>query len=193
VKGYATEGKQTEILFQQRIDLKGLKKVDIYLSQMETMAQQAKEQYDRLKRTFKDNMLVLTGVKQRTIRVAGTGGNIRYLKTAYARPKNKHTLQETYAVCTNILCFSENAYEHLETGKGFDIYEGKVSIMAIYFELPNNNHQALFKALQQIQFPKKLYYFSTLSPDDGLIKSVKNCTFMPIPERLFKFYKELYM
>jgi len=193
VKGYSTEDKKTEILFQQKIDLNGLKKAGAYLEQMETMAQQAKGQYDTFRRSFKDNVLVLAGVKQSRIRVAGTGGNVRYFKTTYARPRHKHTLQDTYAVCTNLLCFCENAYEHLETGKGFDIYEGKGSVMAIYFELPNNNNRALFKALQQIQLPKKLYYFSSTPPDDNLIQSVKNCTFIPIPERLFKFYKELYM
>ncbi len=193
VKGYSASGKQTEILFQQKIDLHGLKKANTYLEQMETMAQQMKEQYDRIKKSFKDNTLVLTGIKQRNLRVTGTGGNVRYFKTAYARPKFKHTLKDTYTICKNILCFRESTYEHLESGKGFDIFEGKDAVMAIYFELPNSNNRVLFKTLQQIQLPKKLYYFSNSSPEEKQIKPVKNCTLMPIPERLLKYYKELYI
>ena len=96
INGYSFAGKKETVLFEKKINMSDLKKMDKILKEVEELIANHKKDYDNLKKEFKEGLLKVIGVKNIEEAVEGIPSNFKYYKTDFVpRYPEENTVTET--------------------------------------------------------------------------------------------------
>jgi len=193
IEGYEFTGKDKRILFEEKITLSHLKKIDRILADYEETQKENEGKFDELKGEFKDNTLRLLGIKNVSGFKEGLGGNLKYFRTSFvpAEPsdENKELLTRQ---SVEMLCLREGTFEFVTETDVWKIFENNQRYTAILFDqlsIPD-----LKEELERLDKPVSVYVFSL--EDDNFANEfadmkdkVKVCS---IPEAILRVYRRIY-
>ena len=80
MKGYPFTGRQTEVLFEEKVTLTALKKADELLTRMEAVKQANAGKFDEITGECKDGVVRVLGVKEVKGKTEGLGGSFTYAR-----------------------------------------------------------------------------------------------------------------
>ncbi|MCZ7550761.1 MAG: site-specific DNA-methyltransferase [Anaerolineales bacterium] len=193
VEGYKFTGKDKKLLFEEKLTLSRLKKIDSILLDYEGARKTNEENFDELKGEFKDNTLRLWGINNVDEFKEGLGGNIKYFRTSFvpAEPsdENKELLTRQ---SVEMLCLREGTFDFVTETDIWKIFKSKKHYTAILFDqlsIPD-----LKAELETLDKPVSVYVFSL--EDDNFANEfadmkdkVKVCS---IPEAILRVYRRIY-
>jgi|TARA_B100000315_G_scaffold215376_1_gene214626 adenine-specific DNA-methyltransferase len=193
IEGYEFEGKEKELLFEEKLNLTKLRKADEINTDYLIARENNKDVYDELKGEFKENTLKLFGVKKYDGFKDGLGGNLKYFKTTFVpakttdRNKEKLTKQSL-----EMLCLKEATFESVIDSENIKIFKNNDHYTGILLgeeEIPNFKEQ-----IKDFELPVNVYVFS-LGDDDfaeefsDLKDKVKVSS---IPSAILRVYKRIF-
>jgi len=193
IEGYKYEGNDKQLLFEEKINLAKLKKADIIVDEYETARKRNKDDYDKLKGEFKENILKLWGIRKNIKRKNGTGGNLKYYNTSFVpaqssdRNKTKLTKQSV-----EMLCLKENTFEPVNETDSIKIFRNIEKYTAILFD--ELKIAEFKKQIKNFKNPINVYIFS-LGDDDfaedfeDMRDKVKVCS---IPAAILRVYRRIF-
>lgn len=83
MKGYEFSGKKERVLYEKKISMNDLKRIDKILEEIKTLEENKKDEFDKISKSFKNGILQMIGVDMYTEKAIGLGGNLKYYKTEY--------------------------------------------------------------------------------------------------------------
>ena len=154
LEGYATDGSQTEVLYQKRLTLNELARGADIVQHLTTLAEQHRDQYDRIRRSLKDNVVTLEGSKKGPIQVEGYPDTLRYYQTLFLPPQDSRIRQ----ACADLIMLREEAFEPVQVHLNFQVYRGIEKLVILCFE-GKYGFEAISKHIRKASSPVKLYVF----------------------------------
>jgi adenine-specific DNA-methyltransferase len=123
IEGYVYSGENTDLLFEERLNVRKLKVMSEILEEIEDTKANSSDKYDKFKIELKDNFLRLYGVSDSKGMIDGLGGNLKYFRTDFVDAEltdsNKKKLVEK---STEMLCLKEDCFEKVKEGPEFKIF-----------------------------------------------------------------------
>lgn len=193
MEGYEYNGSEKELLFDEKLTLTKLRKINETLADYENAREENQAAYDELKREFENNTLRLWGIKKYNGWREGFGGNLKYYRTSFvpAEPsdENKELLTRQ---SVEMLCLREGTFDFVTETDVWKLYENNQHYTAILFDqlsIPD-----LKEDLEKLKKPVSVYVFSL--EDDNFANEfadmkdkVKICS---IPEAILRVYRRIY-
>ncbi len=196
MEGYPFEGTEKEILYEKKITFRDLKKIDIYLDEINALIEERKKDFDEIKKEFKNNILKITGIKKIESLKEGLGGNLLYFKTDLIK-KSKNRDQVKYDLtqkATEMLCVKENIYNLIKESDDYKIFSSnrRDKYMGIYYNIYDDGLNEFIEELKKIKEKKVIYMFSLdNSVNHELFKDIDNYVIEPIPQKILDVYNYL--
>ena len=81
MKGYEFSGKKERVLYEKKISMNDLKRIDKILEEIKTLEENKKDEVYKISKSFKNGILQMIGVDMYTEKAIGLGGNLKYYKT----------------------------------------------------------------------------------------------------------------
>lgn len=114
IKGYKTKGKQSVVLFEDKLTISKLKTVDKVLTKIQTIEEENSNNFLNLSKKLEDNVIKLIGENGTNTVVAGISSNLKYFKTDFI----PYTLEENESLTDTLL---EHIKEMAELEYGVDL------------------------------------------------------------------------
>jgi len=83
IRGYAYNGKVKDELYQVKLTLTNLKKMDTHLTKVSEIKEELSSKFDAFKEESKDGYYTLYGTKEKADKKEGIPGNLKYYKTDF--------------------------------------------------------------------------------------------------------------
>lgn len=193
INGYKYKGRERELIFEEKITLSKLNRIDEIISNYSNLKDSEKNSYDEIKGEFKENTLRLFGLKKIDGFKDGLGGNLKYYKTSFVpnlltdRNKEKLTRQSI-----EMICLKENTFHSVFESENIKIFKNIDHYTGIIF---NEQEISTFKdEIKQFDLPINVYVFS-MGDDDfaeeffDIKDRVKICS---IPTAILRIYKRIF-
>jgi adenine-specific DNA-methyltransferase len=197
IEGYKFKGKNNTLLFEKKVTLSDLNKFDTIYEEFKDSIEENRENYDEIKREFKDNTLKIIGIKNITDKKEGLGGNLRYYKTDFVETEDlDHATDQDKINLTyktgEMIAIKENTFEEIEQDDWWQIFSGNKGITAVYFKEDKSKLQKLVEKLDKMNKKVNLYIFSWGKNEyTNEFPEYKNIKVKDIPEPLIEIYKEV--
>ena len=101
IHGYSFTGKKEDVLFEKRLTVRDLQKVDGILSKVQTLTDENSDKYDKVSTRFKDGWLKVVGEWETEQGVDGIPANVKYFKCDWTPRKPEEYLLSN-ALCLHI-------------------------------------------------------------------------------------------
>jgi adenine-specific DNA-methyltransferase len=192
IKGYKFEGTLDKLIFEEKLTLTKLKQADIVYARYKQARENNEKLYDELKGEFKNNTIRLWGIKNNVVKKPGTGGNLKYYRTAFIpstpTDKNKELLTKE---AVEMLCLRENTFDLVSENETIKIFSNQDHYTGIIFD--QLSISKFKKIASKFGKPVSVYVFS-LGDDDFAdefadMKKVKVCS---IPEAILRVYRRIF-
>ena len=135
IEGYDFSGTTKNVLYEEKLNIRKLKKIDSILEKYETIKREQKERYDEIKSEFKDNTIRLIGLNKNQTRMKGLGGNLKYYKTDFVPAESTDLNKEKLTKqSVEMLCLRENTFEPVLEDGPIKIFQNKEKYTAILFD-----------------------------------------------------------
>ena len=128
--GYSAPASRTEVLYQKKLSLADLAHGSDITQQLLTLAEQHQDAYDEIRRSFKNNVVMLEGIKKNPATVAGYPDNLRYYQTLFLPPQDARIRQ----ACADLVAFQNEAYEPVQVHLNFHVYRHPDFLLILCFE-----------------------------------------------------------
>ena len=193
MEGYEFTGNDKKLLFEEKLGLAHLKKMENILSEYDKTRQVNGNDFDEFRGEFKDNTLRLWGIKNIKKFKEGLGGNLKYYRTSFVpsepSDENKELLTRQ---SVEMLCLRENSFDFVTETDMWKLYENNEHYTAILFD--QLSIPELKEELEKLKKPVSVYVFSL--EDDNFANEfadmrdkVKVCS---IPEAILRVYRRIY-
>jgi len=193
MEGFEFTGNDKKLLFEEKLTLARLKKMDKVLAKYEEIRLASEDKFDELKGEFKNNTLRLWGIKNIKGFKEGLGGNLKYYRTSFVpsepRDENKELLTHQ---SVEMLCLRESTFDFVSETDMWKLYENSQQYTAILFD--QLSIPELKVELEKLKKPISVYVFSL--EDDNFANEfadmkdkVKVCS---IPEAILRVYRRIY-
>lgn len=195
MNGYEYIDKQKDILFEEKIDrISKLRRVNKYLDIIDNIKDEESDNYDKFIVEFKEQKLILYGVKDVSVNKSGYGGNLKYYKTDFIS-KNKNNDQMKLIIADKIydlLCIKENCFDLILEEKYYRIYKQKNKIMGIYTFFLDDYIDEFKKVIRNIEAEEKIIYSFSFTDyiNEELFNDMK-VKVKPIPTRILEMLNNL--
>ena len=154
MEGYSTTVSRAEVLYQKKLTLNDLAYGSDIAQQLTTLAEQHQENYDEIRRSLKDNMVTLEGIKKGPATVPGYPDTLRYYQTLFLPPQDSRIRQ----ACADLITFQTEAFEPVQVHLNFHVYRGADCMVILCFE-GKYGFKAIDKHIQRATQPVKIYVF----------------------------------
>lgn len=91
-KGYETIGKHSVKLHEEKITIASFKKMDKIMSEVDSIIEDNRHKYDKIRKSFKNNILSVIGENNKGTTIPGTSSNMIYYKIGML-PKNEENAE----------------------------------------------------------------------------------------------------
>jgi len=193
IEGYEFVGSDKKLLFEEKLGLSHLKKIESVLAEYEKIRQVNESDFGQIRGEFKDNTLRLWGIKNFDGFKDGLGGNLKYFRTSFVpsepSDENKELLTRQ---SVEMLCLREGTFEFVTETDVWKIFKNNQRYTAILFDQLSISD--LKEELEKLDKPVSVYVFSL--EDDNFASEfadmkdkVKVCA---IPEAILRVYRRIY-
>ncbi len=192
INGFKDKPIKTIALFEKKIDLNFLNNADFYLDEIETIKEENKKKFSKLKTIFLNGNIALIGITENQ-KIKKIEANLNYYKTELIdgsnSDKNKYDISK---LSVDMLCLKENTFEEVLRNNSFYIYKNSEKCVGILLDTDKIN---LFKK-ELIKLNSKICLYIFSLDDDNYedefsdIKNVHDC--LPVPEGILKLYRSIF-
>jgi len=197
IKGYKFTGKDKKLLFEKKLTFSQLKKLDETLEEINKIIEENKNNYDKIKKEFKDNTIKIFGLKYIDGFKEGLKGNLQYFKTDFIsidRIDIVGDVQRRQLIykAGEMIAIKENTFEKVETNDWYQIFENKDKSKktAIYFREDTDELKEFIKKIDKIQTTLYIFFYGII--DKKIIKNLgNNIVIDEIPKPIFEIYKKI--
>lgn len=135
-QGYTVDAPRRELLYERKLTVSTLKKVNTYLREITTLTEQSRDQYDTLKQSLQENTLRLEGLRKNPVQIPGLNSTFKFFQTQFIPPQDTRIRQ----ACAHLLCLREQVFEPVNITLHWQVYRSPEKTMALCFESPSNWH-----------------------------------------------------
>ena len=200
IEGYEFAGSDKKILFEEKLTLTRLKKIDKIVAEYEEARQENEGKFNELKGEFKDNTLRLLGINRIDGFKEGLGGNLKYYRTSFVQnSRNSDQLKiDITKRCTDMLCLREGIFElfseHSQSEEPvWKIFSTPNRFMAVYYDFVSESLESLRVEMNKLSGDKILYCFTT--DPNGIneydFDNWNNIRLEPIPQKILDVYRRI--
>ena len=154
IEGYSTRTSHTEILYQKKLTLNDLAHGADIAHQLTTLADQYQKDYDKIRRSLKNNTVTLEGIKKGPTTIPGYPDTLRYYQTLFLPPQDSRIRQ----ACADLITFRNEAFEPVQVHLNFQVYRNAQALVILCFE-GKYGFEAIGQHVQRASRPVKLYVF----------------------------------
>lgn len=196
IKGYKFKGKDKNVLFERKISWTDIKNTEQILEHVDKVIEENIDEYDKITKEFKDNILKIIGIKDIVSNKEGLKGNLQYFKTdLIKKAKNRDQVKINLTQkCTEMLCVKENIF-NLENEIGdFKIFSSntKDRFLCVYYNFIDDSINEFLTEIKKLKGKKVIYMFSLENKvEKSLFKGIKNLKLEAIPQNILDVYKQL--
>lgn len=176
IQGYAFTGKKEDVLFEKKLTLKDLSKMDSILANADKIKTDKEADYKKVTITFKDGLLKVVGEKDTSEGVAGIPANLKYYKTEFI-PKVIEG-NDFYSVGESLL---NHIKEMVQLEKGVSL-DNETCILI----LTDADADDLEKAPERIEKAKEIYISSSVFLTKAQISLFSQVNITTIPDYYFE-------
>ena len=144
ILGYNSKGKNSVLLFSQKINLTLLKNPKKIIDQIKLIKEQKSNDFNSFKVEVKDGIILLYGILNKSEYIEGLhDNNLRYYRTAFVgRSRSVQNMRRLVNLSTDMLCIKEDLYTEKKQFAGQQTYkgvfrffdDGKKQMLVIYRE-----------------------------------------------------------
>jgi len=193
MEGYEYTGSKKELLFEEKLTLAKLRKVDETMAEYEKVREENQANYDEIKGEFGNNILQLWGIKKYNGWKDGLGSNLKYFRTAFVPAESSDENKELLTrQSIDMLCLRESTFDFVTETDVWKLYENREHYTVILFD--QLSIPELKEELEKLKKPASVYIFSL--EDDNFANefsdmkdNVKICS---IPEAILRVYRRIY-
>ena len=176
IQGYSFTGKKEDVLFEKKLTLKDLSKMDSILANAAKIKTDKEADYKKVTITFKDGLLKVVGEKDTSEGVAGIPANLKYYKTEFI-PKVIEG-NDFYSVGESLL---NHIKEMVQLEKGVSL-DNETCILI----LTDADADDLEKAPERIEKAKEIYISSSVFLTKAQISLFSQVNITTIPDYYFE-------
>lgn len=197
INGYKFRGNDKITLFEKKITWNDFSKnIESIVENINSIIDENKEEYDTINKSFKENILKITGVKNIDRKKDGLKGNLQYFKTALIKKtKNRDQVKINLTKkCTEMLCVKENIYNLEIEENDFKIFSSNKNnkFLCIYYNFIEYTFDDFLEEIKRLNGKKLIYMFSVENDiDNTLFSEISNKKIEAIPQEILTVYKQL--
>ncbi len=154
IEGHTIAGTKKDVLYQKKINLADLSQGSEILQQLDELSEQHQADYDEIRRSIKDGIVLLEGVKKGPVTVAGNLDTLRYYQALFLPPQDARIRQ----ACADLIAFKESAYVPVQVHLNFHVYQGATALVIVCFE-GRYGFEAIGRHIERASKPVRLYVF----------------------------------
>ena len=153
-QGYTAPGSQTEVLYKQKLTLSDLANGADITQHLATLTQQYQEYYDEIRRSLKNNVVMLEGIRKGPVASPGYPDTLRYYQTLFLPPQDSRIRQ----ACADLITFQEEVFEPVQIHLNFQVYRSLRELVVLCFE-GKYGFEAIDKHVRRVRQTVKIYVF----------------------------------
>jgi len=198
INGYAFEGNDTEVLYEKKLNVTGLRRASDILEEIEAIQTIEGEKYEKYEVKVEDDHVRLLGTKKITGKKEGLGGSLKYYRTAFIGKNNVISASDSDKVelahqAGELLALAENTLYKVKENKYWQLYENAERYTAIYFREELDHFEKFVEVVEKLGWPVTVYMFSwgdeEFADEFDHIEGVRVKT-IPLP--ILEIYKSIY-
>lgn len=198
IKGYESNGKIKNILFEENLSLSLLKKSEDLLIELDDIKEKNKSKWDNIELIIEDGRLKLVGEQSKKEQVKGYGNSSKYYKTSFV---GKHSILDTddkdrtqlAQHAGEMLAIAENTLDQIKKNSYWQLFEGKEQMTAVYFREEQDEFDEFIKMTLSLKKPVAVYIFSWEEKIEIADFSDRtDISLKTIPQPILEVYKQIY-
>ena len=154
IEGYTTTTTRRELLYEEKLTLNALQKGEEIIRHLDFLSEQYQPHYNELKRSLRDGIITLEGIKQQSETVAGFSDTLRYYQTLFLPPQDARIRQ----ACADLIAFKEQAFIPVQVHLNYQVYQGATRAWILCFN-GKYGFEAVAQQVRKATQPVKLYVF----------------------------------
>ena len=175
IKGYTFTGKKEDILFEKKLTLRDLSKMEMILDKANKIKTDKENDYKKVTISYKDGVLKVVGEKDTSEGVEGISANLRYYKTEMI-PKTKD--DDFYSVGEEL---EKHIKEMIQLERGISLEDGKYLLI-----LNDEDAENLEKNAELVKNCKAVYISSAVFLNKSQQNLLSGVEVITIPDYYFE-------
>ena len=209
ISGYTSKGKVAVELFREKMTLTKLRQANKVLAQVKKIREEAKGKYTAVKAEVKEGDVVVMGELQKSEKVPGLGGSLKYYRTAFV---GKHGCKdaldedrdELAANAGTMLALAEGTLDEVNVPKRAEGYwrhysDGEHRHTLVYYSCRAKEFPSLSKEADKIRAKDKdaklsVYVYvlgGSVDAFENEFDDMANIELKPIPEPILDIYRTI--
>lgn len=175
IQGYSYTGKKEDVLFEKKLTLSDLSKMDKILANVENIKADKEADYKKVLVSYKDGILKLTGEWDTTEGVEGIPANLKYYKTEFIPKKSD---DDFYSVGEEL---EMHIKELIQLERGISLDDGTYQLV-----LTDEDADNLEKSTELLANCKGIYISGAVFLTKQQEQLFANVPLLPIPDYYFE-------
>ena len=121
---------------------------------LDTLTEQYQYRYDEIRRSLKDNIVSLEGIRKGPVDIPGYSDTLRCYQTLFLPPQDSRIRQ----ACADLIMFQEEVFEPVQVHLNFQVYRGAEVLVILCFE-GQYGFKAIDKHVERADRAVKLFVF----------------------------------
>jgi adenine-specific DNA-methyltransferase len=154
IRGYTATATQKDVLYQKKISINDLAKGSDLLTHLSELTEHYRSDYDKVRRSLKNNTVILEGVKKGPATVKGSSDSLRYYQTLFLPPQDLRIRQ----ACADLVAFKESTFVPVQVHLNYHAYRNDTAVVIVCFE-GKYGFEAIAQLIRRATQPVRVYVF----------------------------------